>query len=157
MSLSHNGILFLDEFPEFAKNVLQVLRQPMEDGCVTIARATGDADLTLPVGRYRVVLTAEGHAPAFRRVTVSEEPGSLRIAATPIPTVTALLLVSSGALVADVRLDGRTVGRTPLRFPGVRPGAHVVEVSTDGDETWRARVELEPGEARHVRALVGPR
>ncbi|MBU0675297.1 MAG: YifB family Mg chelatase-like AAA ATPase [Proteobacteria bacterium] len=39
VTLSHNGVLFLDELPEFRKNVLEVLRQPMEDSTVTIARA----------------------------------------------------------------------------------------------------------------------
>ncbi|MEN8142515.1 MAG: ATP-binding protein, partial [Thermodesulfobacteriota bacterium] len=37
--LAHNGVLFLDELPEFRKNVLEVMRQPMEDSQVTIARA----------------------------------------------------------------------------------------------------------------------
>ncbi|MBW2104694.1 MAG: ATP-dependent protease [Desulfobacterium sp. 4572_20] len=40
VSLSHNGVLFLDEMPEFKKNVLEVLRQPMENGLVTISRAS---------------------------------------------------------------------------------------------------------------------
>lgn len=40
VSLAHNGVLFLDEMAEYKKNVLNVMRQPMEDGNVTIARAT---------------------------------------------------------------------------------------------------------------------
>ncbi len=52
ISLAHNGVVFLDEFPEFQKNALEALRQPMEDKVVTITRAA--AKITYP-SRFMLV------------------------------------------------------------------------------------------------------
>lgn len=53
VSLAHNGVLFLDEFPEFSKEALEALRQPLEDGVVTVSRAA--AAVTFPA---RIMLVA---------------------------------------------------------------------------------------------------
>ncbi len=52
VSLAHHGVLFLDELPEFRRQTLEVMRQPLEDGHVTISRASGS--LTFPA-RYMLV------------------------------------------------------------------------------------------------------
>lgn len=75
VSLAHNGVLFLDELPEFKKNVLEVLRQPLEDGRVTIARAA--QTITFP---SRMMLVAAmnpcpcGHAGSLTQTCTCHPP-----------------------------------------------------------------------------------
>ena len=55
VSLAHNGVLFLDEAPEFQSSVLEALRQPLESGSITISRAAGHAKFP---ARFQLVLAA---------------------------------------------------------------------------------------------------
>jgi magnesium chelatase family protein len=59
VSLAHNGLLFLDEMPEFPRNVLELMRQPLEDGQVTIARS----NMTLSFPSRFVLVAAMNPCP----------------------------------------------------------------------------------------------
>ncbi|MDU2064737.1 MAG: YifB family Mg chelatase-like AAA ATPase [Sporomusaceae bacterium] len=80
VSLAHHGVLFLDELPEFSRQVLEVLRQPLEDGIVTIARV--NATISFPA---RFVLIASANpCPCVAEVTRKLLPREFH--GTNIPT-----------------------------------------------------------------------
>ena len=73
VSLAHNGILFLDELPEFSRHVLETLRQPLESGTVTIARVHGSVQFP---ARFMLVAamnpTASGHGENGKSTQISD-------------------------------------------------------------------------------------
>ena len=87
VSLAHNGVLFLDELPEFPRNVLEALRQPLEERTVTIARARGT--LHLPA-RFQLI-AAMNPCPCGRAGQRHEGCGCTpaQVASLPAPGVRA--------------------------------------------------------------------
>lgn len=85
ISLAHHGVLFLDELPEFKRNVLETLRQPVEEGCVTISRAAGT--VTFPSEFMLVAAmnpTPDGRAPGESRCSPREIQNYLNRVSGPL-------------------------------------------------------------------------
>jgi magnesium chelatase family protein len=108
VSLAHNGVLFLDELPEFPRNVLEVMRQPLEDGTVTIARAS--MSLTFPA-RF-MLAAAMNPCPCGYH-------GSARECHCTQPMIQRYVSKISGPLLdrIDIHIDVPAVNYKELRGP----------------------------------------
>ena len=139
VSLAHNGLLFLDELPEFPRNVLEVLRQPLEDGTVTIARAA--MSLTFPA---RFMLAA-----AMNPCPCGYHNDKSRDCACTPPMIQRYVSKVSGPLLdrIDIHIEVPAV-----QYKELRSGT-----AAEGSKEIRARV-LAARERQHARFLeVGAR
>jgi magnesium chelatase family protein len=124
ISLAHRGVLFLDEFPEFPRQALEALRQPLEDGTVVVSRASG----TFTYPAQFMLVTAENPCPCGYATDPTQ---------TCICTDTALAKYKR-------RLSGPLLDRIDLHIPV--PKLDVQSLTTyhkaESSASIRARVEL---------------
>jgi magnesium chelatase family protein len=148
VSLAHGGVLFLDELPEFRRNVLEVLRQPLEDGLVTLSRAA--VSLTYPA---RFTLIA-----AMNPCPCGHQGDPTRDCRCDAATIERYLGRVSGPLLDRIDIQ--------LRVPAVRPAELSGESSEEPSARIRERVEGARERQRtrfagqvsvHANAHMGPR
>ncbi len=147
LSLAHHGVLFLDELPEFGRRVLETLRQPLEEGRVTIGRASGS--LTFPA---RIMLVAAmnpcpcGYATDPRR--------SCRCAPNAIEKyrrrISGPLLDRIDLVVEVGSIPYREMARSAAGDPSAVLRERVVAARRIQEERFR-------GERVHANARMGPR
>jgi hypothetical protein len=131
-------------------------------------RARGRTPLTLEsldAGTYLVRVTLDGHAPVERRLAIDRSRPSQSLSLTlpasrpaapparPAPAPGSMQVESRPA-GANVYLDGRLVGRTPIQLGGLRAGAHTVALELAGYRRWVSSVDLGAGERRRVAASL---
>ncbi len=128
VSLAHHGVLFLDELPEFKKNVLEVMRQPLEDGVVTISRAL--LSLTYPAAF--MLASAMNPCPCGYYTDPTRE------CTCSVPTVQRYLSRISGPLLdrIDIHIDV--------------PAVKYRELSSTATGESSAKIRERVEEARHI-------
>jgi len=134
ISLAHHGVLFLDELPEFKRSVLETLRQPLEEGRVTISRAAGT--MTFP-SQFMLVAamnpTPDGKMPGESRSSPREIQNYLGRISGPlldridlhveVPAVKFREITSEGSGETSAQIRERVIGarrRQHERFSGKR-------------------------------------
>lgn len=120
VSLAHRGVLFLDELPEFPRAVLEVLRQPLEDGVITISRAQGSVQFPAKF----ILLAAQNPCPCGRL-------GTPQCSCTP-----------TQVLRYERRLSGPFLDRIDLRVhvPAVEYDDLISRAKAESSESIRARI-----------------
>lgn len=134
ISLAHRGVLFLDEFPEFPRSVIENLRQPLEDGIVTVARAQGT--FTFPA---RFILVA------------SQNPCPCGYASDPEQPCTCS---AQQRLTYQKKVSGPLLDRIDLHVEVPRQSFDVVNAAAPAESSAVVRVRVEGARARQARRFM---
>jgi magnesium chelatase family protein len=150
VSLAHNGVLFLDELPEFPRNVLEVMRQPLEDGTVCIARAS--MSLTFPA---RFMLAA-----AMNPCPCGYFNDRTRECRCGQPVIQRYMAKISGPLMdrIDIHIDVPAVNYKEMRSgTDPEPSASIRERVLRARDVQLRRFSASPRERIYCNAQMGPR
>ena len=154
ISLAHNGVLFLDELPEFDRSVLEVLREPLESGRVSISRAARQASFP---ARFQLV-AAMNPCPCGN---AGEPDGACRCSATMVQRHRARI---SGAIVDRIDLsvrvpfvpaERRLASPPALAFAAVRARVAEVQARSRARNDCGSNAELPPARIAGVARLGG--
>ena len=114
VSLAHNGVLFLDELPEFPRAALECLREPLEDGFVTIARAHGS--MRFPARTMLIAAMNPSHAGGFAATPSERRAQEKYIGRLSGPLLDRIDMHVEVRAVGFASLQSRSLGATSLEL-----------------------------------------
>jgi magnesium chelatase family protein len=152
ISLAHRGVLFLDELPEFGTRTLEGLRQPLEDGVISIARATGT--LTFP-SRFMLVAAMNPCPCGYYGDPVRECTCSLSTISRYQKRISGPLMDRIDIHIEVPRVDYQKLTDTRLGEPSEAIRARVeqareVQRSRFADTELSSNADMGPGEVRKI-------
>jgi hypothetical protein len=112
----------------------------------TISQIAAGHSTQLPIGRYELRIQPEGHHPASTFVVVEEATDrTATLVARPLPPKTGTLLVTTGAVAAELYVDGKHTAKTPATLRDVAIGERILEIRAAGYRSARRTVHVREG------------
>ena len=155
ISLAHRGVLFLDEFPEFHRDTLEVLRQPIEDGAVTISRVQGS--VTYPC-RFMLVCAMNPckcgwYGDPSGRCTCSQASVDQYLGRISGPMLDRIDLIVEVPAVHFEELSRRTTAEPSCEIKKRVEAARAIQRERFGADSARCNAQMEPADLRASCAL----
>lgn len=155
ISMAHRGVLFLDEFPEFHRDALEVLRQPIEDGSVTISRVQGS--VTYPC-RFMLVCAMNPckcgwYGDPSGRCTCSQASVDQYLGRISGPMLDRIDLIAEVPAVHFEELSRRTTAEPSSQIKKRVEAARLIQRARFGADSTRCNAQMEPADLRQSCAL----